>query len=265
MYAWRAGGSGGERGVAGGDGRGGGDFESLAEKVRVDPKTAARWLAAGRIPHSRTRVAVAQVLRRNAADLWPEPFRRRDLPWFRPWAELEQDATSIRSYQPLLVPGLLQTEGYARAVLGTGGLLPPSEVDLIVASRLERQAVLGRDAPPQLVTVIDEVVLRRLVGDRAVMSGQLTHLAWSPSGSTCRSGSSRPRARGTPVWRVPFVLGRLPDGTELAYLDNQLRGQVVTDPVDVASLGRRWESVTGEALPQRRSIELIREVATTWT
>lgn len=239
--------------------------ESLAEKVRVDPKTAARWLAAGRIPHSRTRVAVAQVLRRDAADLWPEPFRRRDLPWFRPWAELEQDATGIRWYEPLLVPGLLQTEGYARAVLGTGGLLPPSEVDLIVASRLERQAVLGRDAPPQLVTVIDEVVLRRLVGDRAVMSGQLTHLAavaeWEhvqvrviPAESPWHTGLAG-----------PFVLGRLPDGTELAYLDNQLRGQVVTDPVDIASLGRRWESVTGEALPQRRSIELIREVATTWT
>ena len=92
--------------------------ESLAGKVRVDPKTAARWLAAGSIPHSRTRVAVAKVLRQEAADLWPEAFRRRDLPWFRPWAELEQDGTSLRSYQPLLVPGLLQTEGYARAVLG---------------------------------------------------------------------------------------------------------------------------------------------------
>ncbi|MEV7983942.1 DUF5753 domain-containing protein [Micromonospora sp. NPDC085948] len=239
--------------------------ESLAEKVRIHPKTAGRWLAAGHIPHPRTRIAVARVLRRDAADLWPEPFRRRDLPWFRPWAELEQDAVSIRSYQPLLVPGLLQTEGYARAVLGTGGLLAPSEVDLIVAGRLERQSVLGRDAPLQLVTVIDEVVLRRLVGERAVMSGQLAHLAavaeWEhvqvrviPAESPWHTGLAG-----------PFVLGRLPDGTELAYLDNQLRGQVVTDPVDVASLGRRWESVTGEALPQRLSIELIREVATTWT
>ncbi|MEU7753577.1 Scr1 family TA system antitoxin-like transcriptional regulator [Micromonospora sp. NPDC049171] len=239
--------------------------ESLAEKVRVDPKTAARWLAAGRIPHSRTRVAVAQVLRRDAADLWPEPFRRRDLPWFRQWAELEQDATGIRWYEPLLVPGLLQTEGYARAVLGTGGLLPPSEVDLIVAGRLERQAVLGRAAPPQLVTVIDEVVLRRLVGDRAVMSGQLAHLA-------AVAEWEHVQVRVIPAenpWHTglagPFVLGRLPDGTELAYLDNQLRGQVVTDPVDIANLGRRWESVAGEALPQRQSIELIREVATTWT
>ncbi|MGQ5260244.1 Scr1 family TA system antitoxin-like transcriptional regulator [Micromonospora sp. ZYX-F-536] len=239
--------------------------ESLAEKVRVDPKTAARWLASGRIPHPRTRIAVAHVLSRDAADLWPEPFRRRDLPWFRPWAELEQDATAIRWYEPLLVPGLLQTEGYARAVLNTGGLLAPSEVDQIVAGRLDRQAVLCRDVPPQLVAVIDEVVLRRLVGGRAVMAGQLARLMalaeWEhvqvrviPAESPWHTGLAG-----------PFVLGRLPDGTELAYLDNQLRGQVVTDPIDIANLGRRWESVTGEALPQRRSTELIREVAETWT
>ena len=85
--------------------------ESLAEKVCVDPKTAARWLAAGRIPHPRTRVAVAKVLRREAADLWPEPFRRRDLPWFRPWAELEQDATSLRSVRAAVGAGSAADRG----------------------------------------------------------------------------------------------------------------------------------------------------------
>ncbi|WP_431931180.1 helix-turn-helix domain-containing protein [Micromonospora sp. RP3T] len=240
--------------------------ESLAAKVQVDPKTAARWLTADRIPHPHTRIAVAKVLGRDAAELWPEPFRRRDLSWFRPWADLEQDATSLRSYQPLLVPGLLQTEEYARAVLGTGALLPPAEVEEIVASRIARQRVLDRDDPPQLVAVINEVVLRRPVGDGSVMAGQLRHLA-------AVAEREHVQVRVIPAdgpWHTglagrPFVLGRLPDGTELAYLDNQLRGQVVTDPVDVASLGRRWESVTGEALPRRRSIELIREVAETWT
>ncbi|WP_343449938.1 DUF5753 domain-containing protein [Micromonospora oryzae] len=239
--------------------------ESLAGKVRVDPKTAGRWVSQGRIPHARTRLAVAKVLGREAAELWPEPFRRRDLPWFRKWAELEQVAISIRSYQPLLVPGLLQTEAYARAVLSTGGLLPPAEVERIVAGRLDRQAILDAEAPPRLVAVIDEVVLRRVVGDRAVMAGQVAHLA-------ALAGREHVQVRVIPAenpWHTglagPFVLAGLPDGTELAYFDNQLRGQVVSDPVDVASLGRRWESVTGEALPRRQSIELIREVATTWS
>lgn len=240
--------------------------ESLAGKVGVDPKTAARWLADGRVPHPRTRIAVANLLGRKAAELWPEPFRRRDLPWFRAWAELEQDAGSIRSYEPLLVPGLLQTEAYARAVLATGGLLSPTEVDEIVAARLARQRVLEREIPLQFVAVIDEVVLRRPVGhDQSVMAGQLAQLA-------ALGEREHVQVRVIPAenpWHTglagPFVLARMPDGAEAAYLDNQLRGQVVTDSADLASLGARWESVTGEALPRRRSIELIRKVATTWS
>ncbi|MGY3516563.1 Scr1 family TA system antitoxin-like transcriptional regulator [Micromonospora sp. PTRAS2] len=111
--------------------------DSLAGKVRVDPKTAGRWVSQGRIPHARTRYAVAKVLGREVAELWPHPGRRRNLPWFHKWAELER----------------------------------------IVAGRLERQAILDAEAPPQLVVVIDEVVLRRVVGDRAVMAGQVAHLA----------------------------------------------------------------------------------------
>lgn len=199
-----------------------------------------------RVPHARTRVAVATLLGRDAAELWPEPYRRRDLPWFRPWAELEQDATAIRSYQPLLVPGLLQTEGYARAMLRTGNLLPPAEVEEIVVSRLARQSVLRRE------------------GDRDVMYEQFTHLA-------ALAEEPHVQVRVIPAevpWHTglagPFVLARLPDLSEVAYLDNQLRGELVTDRGDLVSLGRRWESVTGEAFPRRRSIELVREVAQTW-
>jgi transcriptional regulator with XRE-family HTH domain len=239
--------------------------ESLAGKVRVDPKTAARWVAAGRIPHPRTRIAVAEVLGREVAELWPEPFRRRDLPWFRPWAALQQDAISLRSCEPLLVPGLLQTEAYARAVLATGGLVPPAEAEQVVAGRLQRQAILTAAVPPQFVAVIDELVLRRLVGDRSVMAGQLAHLA-------AMAELEHVQVRVIPAdgpWHTglagPFMLARLPDGAELAYVDNQLRGEIVSDPLDVATLGRRWESITGEAFPHRRSIELIREAATTWS
>ena len=113
--------------------------------------------------------------------------------------------------------------------------------------------------------MIDEVVLRRLLGDGSVMRGQLEHLVtvteWPyvqvrviPSDGPWHTGLAG-----------PFVLARLDDGTELAYLDNQLRGQILNDRSDIASLGARWESITGEALPRRPSIDLIKEVAKTWT
>ncbi|MEV0725142.1 DUF5753 domain-containing protein [Micromonospora purpureochromogenes] len=238
--------------------------ETLAQKVNVDPKTTGRWLNAGRIPHPRTRVAVAGILGRDAAELWPEPFRRRDLPWFRPWAELEQDATSIRSYQPLVVPGLMQIEDYARAVLRAGGL-SLNEVERIAAGRMERQAILDRDPPPQLVFVIDEAVLCRRAGGHAVTARQLTYPALAAE-------REHVQVRVIPAdgpWHAglagPFMLARLPDGGEVAYLDNQLRGELVTEPADIASLGRRWEYVAGEALPARRSITLIREAVERWT
>jgi hypothetical protein len=63
----------------------------------------------------------------------------------------------------------------------------------------------------------------------------------------------------------PFVIARLADGREVAYLDNQLRGQIVDGREDIASLKNRWDRLTGEALPRRQTIELIREVAQTWT
>ncbi|WDZ88025.1 DUF5753 domain-containing protein [Micromonospora cathayae] len=245
--------------------RAGETAESLAGRVEVDPKTAGRWVVEGRVPHTRTRVAVAAVLRCDPADLWPEPYRRRDLAWFRPWVELEQEATCLRTFEPLLVPGLLQTEGYARALLRTGNLLPPAEIEELVAGRLARQEVLCRDAPPQVVAVIEEAVLRRRVGDPAVMREQLHHLADV-------AGEPHVQVRLIPAdgpWHTglagPFVLARMPDSREVAYLDNQLRGELVTDPDDVATLGRRWESITGEAFPRRRSVELIREVAQAWT
>jgi hypothetical protein len=191
--------------------------------------------------------------------------KRREPVWFRPWAEIEREAIALRSYEPLAVPGLLQTEAYARAMLRVGGLLPPGEVERIVAGRLKRQAILASDKPPQLVAVFDEVVLRRLLGDRAVMREQVEHLV-------AMAESPYVQIRVIPAdapWHTglagPFVLARLDDGSEVAYLDNQLRGQLANERPDIASLGKRWESITGEALPRRSSIELIKEVAKTWT
>jgi transcriptional regulator with XRE-family HTH domain len=239
-------------------------MESLAGRVGVDPKTVSRWVNTGRVPHPRTRMRVAAVLRREAAELWPEPFRRRDMPWFRPWVGLERDATSLRSYEPLLVPGLLQTEAYARAVLRVGGLLSEVEVEQLLVGRMARQEILSGDRPPQLVAVFDEMALRRLVGDRAVMAAQCDHLVAVadseyvrirviPADGPCHAGLAG-----------AFVIARLSDGTQAAHVDGQLRGHTVDESVDLAGLDRRWEAVTGEALSRRQSTELIREVARAW-
>ncbi len=93
---------------------------------------------------------------------------------------LEEEASSIRNYEPELVPGLLQTEDYAREVVRSLGLSATAdEIDRRVEVRMARQAVLRRDSPPppQLAVILNEGVLRRQVGNTETMRAQLLHLA----------------------------------------------------------------------------------------
>lgn len=88
----------------------------------------------------------------------------------------EKEATKITSVELLLIPGLLQTAGYARAVLETGKVIPRELLDDRVSVRLGRQRVLAQRRPPELEAIIDEIALRRAMCDPAIMAEQLEHL-----------------------------------------------------------------------------------------
>ena len=88
---------------------------------------------------------------------------------------LEASASLIRHVQPLVVPGLLQTADYTRALLRAYGT-EAGVIDRVVDSRRERQQLLDRTDPPEIFTILDEAVIRRRVGGSAVMTGQLQHL-----------------------------------------------------------------------------------------
>ena len=83
--------------------------------------------------------------------------------WFKDWVAAERQASVIRWYEPLLIPGLVQTEEYARAVLSWGPL--SGNVDDDVQARMERQAILDRDNPPELWVLVAESAVRRRVGN----------------------------------------------------------------------------------------------------
>ncbi|MBC6459053.1 helix-turn-helix domain-containing protein [Actinomadura sp. HBU206391] len=98
-------------------------------------------------------------------------------PWFEVYVGLEQAASRIRTYEVQFVPGLLQTEDYARAVTLLGHPdASPQEIERRVAVRMIRRRILEASDPPHLWAVIDEAALRRPLGDRRVMRGQLKHL-----------------------------------------------------------------------------------------
>lgn len=92
------------------------------------------------------------------------------------FAELEEDADSMRIWQTELIPGLLQTDDYARVLIASGDHRDEDEVDERVKARIRRQAVLTGHNAPTLHVVLDEAVLNRTIGGPAVMRGQLRHL-----------------------------------------------------------------------------------------
>jgi transcriptional regulator with XRE-family HTH domain len=98
--------------------------------------------------------------------------------WFREFVEREREATSIREFSALAIPGLLQTGDYARALFRAGRPADSDEeIESRVTARLERQRILDRAKPPMFWIVVDEGVLRRPVGGVLVFGAQLAHLA----------------------------------------------------------------------------------------
>ncbi|MFY1597217.1 Scr1 family TA system antitoxin-like transcriptional regulator [Micromonospora sp. WMMD737] len=225
--------------------------ESLAAQIGVDPKTAARWVSQGRIPQTRHRARVAEILNKDIEELWPDALKRREPAWFRPWTEIEREASGLRWFESAVLPGLLQTEDYARAVLTSGPLMADAEA--YVDARLRRQAaVLDRPRPPLLVFVIDEAALLR--GEPEVMQPQLDHLIELARRPNVMIHVLPLRAGLHPGQAGPFIIASTPDG-EVGYLDDQATGRITNDVVPLWAV---WDTVRSVALPRDQTIDLLR-------
>jgi len=121
------------------------------------------------------RATLLALAKQANAPSWWQPYADIVPPWFQPCLGLEQAAGVIRSYEVQFVPGLLQTEDYARAVIRLGHE-NPAEVDRRVRLRMERQQILHGAHVPHVWAVIDEAALRRPIGGPATMRAQLHHL-----------------------------------------------------------------------------------------
>jgi transcriptional regulator with XRE-family HTH domain len=174
--------------------------------------------------------------------------------WFRPWLEEERAATVLRSFEQSIVPGLVQHEQYARALLNGD--------EAAVVARLERQEILARDTPPTLRCVIDEMVLYRQVGDASIMRTQLEHLVACVSP---RVTIQVVPATANPHRSGAFTLATV-EGGEVAYVETPIRGMVTSNREDILVLSDLWESIRTFTLSQQESIDLImKAVAERWT
>ncbi|SNR53295.1 Helix-turn-helix domain-containing protein [Haloechinothrix alba] len=216
---------------------------SLVEKVEVGNKFPSEAFATEADKALSTDGFLSRIrLHTLKQDVVPE--------WFRAWPDIEEQASVIRLFAPLVVPGQLQIEDYARALLGDEDQ---------VAARMARQHIFVQDKPPDIVAVLDEAVLHRQIGSRDVMYRQLKHL-------TEVSASVQVMPFGADTYLGVdggFSLVTV-DNREISYVDTPARGFVLDDPEVVTQLVRRWDHLRGEALPQRQSQERIVEVAEQW-
>jgi transcriptional regulator with XRE-family HTH domain len=186
--------------------------------------------------------------------------------WFQDWLVIEREAKRLRWFESLLVPGLLQTEEYARAVFRTRFGATGQEIDEQVAARLNRQEILVRDQPPALWVIVDESVLRRSVGGRHVMREQVGHLidvARRPQVSVQVISSSVGAHRG--LWAGGFAIADCEDAPSVGYQETAAQGQFVDRREDVGTLADCWDTLVREALPWATSQSLLEEAAKSWT
>ncbi len=187
-------------------------------------------------------------------------------PWFREWPSIEREALSLRSWELAGIPGLLQTAGYAGAMLR--GALPDAtdeEVEQQVSARLERQQILRRQDPPMLWAIMDEGTLRRRVGTADIMREQLGHLI-EASQSPKIKVLVVPASAGAHVGLSgAFVIAEFRDAPDVVYLDTAAQGQIADHPDIVKACDQVFDTLRAEALPPRVSLDLIAEVRDTWT
>jgi transcriptional regulator with XRE-family HTH domain len=209
-----------------------------------------RALATGADEHLKTGGTFVRMLDKLLTGfVYPESFR--------PWVEYEQAATALRSYESAVVPGLLQTEAYARALLESYG----DDADTKLAARLERQAILERDQPPRFAALINEGALRQPVGGPGVMREQLRALAaaadrWIVQVVPLEAGAYI-RLDG------PFVIATV-DHREVVFTPGQLRGHIHDRSEDVAEAAWRWDTIRSDALPRDQSKDLMMKLASSY-
>jgi transcriptional regulator with XRE-family HTH domain len=199
-------------------------------------------------------------------EILKDHLRHRAYPgWFQAWPDHESHARRLRSFALVVVPGLLQTEAYARAILSTRVGATEEDVSEAVAARLERQQILDREHPPEFWVLLDEAALRRPVGGLQVMAEQLTSLGTAARRSHIvlqvipLAAGAHEGMRGG-----PFVLADFTDSPSLGYQDTAVTGQIVEDRNQVEGLAITWDTLRLEALPRSASLELVEEVAQTW-
>jgi transcriptional regulator with XRE-family HTH domain len=178
---------------------------------------------------------------------------------FRDWPEYENRAADLKEWSPGIITGMLQTQGYAQALLETYPGVSAEVVTARLANRMSRQhRVLFREDAPQATYIIDHAALYRLVGTAEVMAGQMAHLA-------AVAALPNVTVQVHPAVAHPATQSGFLMADDAAYTEHVVGGLVFTDPETVSLLTRLFDTLRGECYRVSESAAIIRKAGALWT
>lgn len=176
--------------------------------------------------------------------------------------QLERHTTAIREFAPSLVPGILQTETYMRAVLGTA--TPPwdaDQCDRIVVTRLERAKILDNPVIPVMWVVLDEAVLRRSVGGPDIMVEQIAHIVRLVKTERVRVHVLPFSSGAHSLQQSMVMLMWFEDQPPVAYTESLYTSELHDSPAMVERIRSAYDRALGDALPPNESLALLKATA----
>ncbi|MFJ8851991.1 helix-turn-helix domain-containing protein [Streptomyces sp. NPDC102437] len=214
--------------------------------IRVDPLLDAGGVLCAAVDEVREALARA---------------RTRHPDWFRGFARVEADSVALHEHANQAIPGLLQTEEYARAVFAKRRpLLDEQTVEKRVSDRLARQQIFEHWPQPTFSFVIEEAVIQRPLGGRAVHAGQLLRMSKISRMRTVELQVMPTDRDEHPSMDGPFTLLTPKGRSEVAYTEIQGHARLITDPDEVRLFSERYGIMRAQALTPRESLTLIEKM-----
>jgi transcriptional regulator with XRE-family HTH domain len=183
--------------------------------------------------------------------------------WFEPYISLEAAASVIRNYEVQFVPGLLQTEGYAREVIRLGyPSITGQELSRRVELRMGRQRLLSRPSPPRLWAALDEAVLRRPIGGPGVMRDQVAHLIEMAENPAVTVQIVPFSVGGHSAAGGPFAILRFaePELSDVVYLEQLTSALYLEKPAEADRYLEVMERLCVQAETAADSVKLLQQI-----
>lgn len=237
--------------------------EEFAPRVRYSAAYVAKIEQGKRFPPadlpSRAEEVLGSVASRVLTAAARSLTRRAGLAsWFRQWAGIEEEVISLYAYECRAVPGLLQSEGYARTVFAHQ--LPPfteEQIDRKVAARLERQALLTERPNTAFTFIVEQAVLERRVGGASVTRGVIDHLLNVGARTNVEIQIMPLRQEDHCGVDGQLYMAETPDHQWFGYTEGHRSSTLISDPGEVSVLHQRYGKLRSQALGCPATVTLL--------